>query len=259
MIRQVAVIVPAADEEDRISACLQAINTARDRLLEADRAVERADVVVVLDACTDGTAAIVSRFSVADHVHAITTEARCVGAARQRGVLAAMSFDVPAECVWFANTDADSTVPSNWLIGMVAAANVGFEVVLGTVLPSAELSPPLRSAWTTSHRLTEGHPHVHGANLGIRGDTYRDVGGWNPDRAYDEDIDLAHRAAAASNIHILRTAAIPVVTSARISGRALNGFSSYMRRLQDDRFPRGGHRIDEFSDWQVNDRMGGSR
>jgi glycosyltransferase involved in cell wall biosynthesis len=258
MIRQVAVVVPAADEEDCIAACLQAINKARDRLLEREPAVERVDVVVVLDACTDGTSTIVSRFSVADHVHAITADARCVGAARQRGVLAAMSPDVPAERVWLANTDADSTVPPNWLVGMVAAANAGFDVVLGTVLPSAELSPPLRSAWSTSHRLTEGHPHVHGANLGIRGDVYREVGGWNPDRAYDEDVDLAHRAAAASHIRILRTAAIPVVSSARITGRAPNGFSSYMRGLQDDPSPRGGHCVDEFSHRQLN-RVGGSR
>jgi glycosyltransferase involved in cell wall biosynthesis len=258
MIRQVAVVVPAADEEDRIAACLQAINTARDRLLDTEPAVERVDVVVVLDACTDGTAEIVSRFSVADHVHAITTDVRSVGAARQRGVLSAMSLDVPTERVWLANTDADSTVPSNWLIGMVAAANAGFDLVLGTVLPSAELSPPLRSAWSTSHRLTEGHPHVHGANLGIRGDVYREVGGWNPDRAYDEDVDLAHRAAAASHIRILRTAAIPVVSSARITGRAPNGFSSYMRGLQDDPSPRGGHCVDEFSHRQLN-RVGGSR
>jgi hypothetical protein len=50
--------------------------------------------------------------------------------------------------MWLANTDADSTVPSDWLIGMVSAANAGFQVVLGTVLPGAELPAPLHAAWS---------------------------------------------------------------------------------------------------------------
>jgi glycosyltransferase involved in cell wall biosynthesis len=234
MIQHLAVVVPAADEEDRIAACLQAISESRRRLLESELAVKRVDVIVVLDACADDTQAIVARFGVADHMHAITSDARRVGAARQRGVLKAMDPRIPAEQVWLANTDADSTVPANWLTGMVAAANAGFQVVLGTVLPGTELSPSLRAAWSAPHLLTEGHPHIHGANLGIRGDTYLELGGWNAELAHNEDIDLASRAIAAPHIRILRTAAIPVVTSARTIGRAPNGFSSYIRHLRDD-------------------------
>jgi glycosyltransferase involved in cell wall biosynthesis len=234
MVQQVAVIVPAADEEDRIDACLRALNEARDRLLESELDVDRVDIVVVLDACTDKTPSVVEHYTVEDHVHAITSDARRVGAARQRGVLKAMSLCSSVEHMWLASTDADSTVPSNWLIGMANAANAGFQVVLGTVLPGAELPPLLHAAWSAPHQLTEGHPHIHGANLGIRGDTYLELGGWNAELASNEDIDLASRAIAAPHIHLVRTSAIPVVTSARTIGRAPNGFSSYIRRLRDD-------------------------
>jgi glycosyltransferase involved in cell wall biosynthesis len=236
MIKHMAVIVPAMDEEDRIAACLQAISEARDRVLESELGVERVDIVVVLDACTDGTPAIVESFTATQHFHAVTSDARCVGAARRRGVLHAMVPGISAERVWLANTDADSTAPSNWLTGMVIAANAGFEVVLGTVLPGAELPTPLQAAWSAPHRLTEGHPHIHGANLGIRADTYLELGGWNAELSYNEDIDLASRAVAAPHIRILRTAAIPVITSARTIGRAPNGFSSYIRHLRDAQF-----------------------
>jgi hypothetical protein len=85
---------------------------------------------------------------------------------------------------------------------------------------------------------------VHGANFGIRADTYLALGGWRGDLSCNEDIDLARRADAATGVRILRTAALPVLTSARLTGRAPDGFSSYLRHLRPDgrdrpRAPRG--------------------
>lgn len=211
MIRRVAVVVPAADEQERIAACLHAIERARRRLLDSDLGVDRVDVIVVLDGCQDETPAIVARFTDRYPVHAITSTARRVGAARQRGALRAIATLAPAERLWLANTDADSTVPVDWLTRTVTIAGTGVEVVLGTVLPGTELPRALRTAWLAQHRLTEGHPHVHGANFGIRADTYLVLGGWRADLACDEDIDLARRASE-SGARIARTAAIPVIT-----------------------------------------------
>jgi glycosyltransferase involved in cell wall biosynthesis len=232
MINRVAVIVPAADEQERIAACLEAINAARRRLLDSELGVEHVDVIVVLDSCVDETPEIVARYGTAGHLHAITSDARRVGKARRRGAQEATTTQVPAEQSWLANTDADSTVPPDWLTGMVAFANAGAQLVLGTVLPGPELSSVLRAAWLAPHHLNEGHPHVHGANLGIRAATYLELGGWNGDLACDEDIDLVSRAAAVPGVRIQRTASIPVLTSARMTGRAPHGFSSYMRHLR---------------------------
>jgi glycosyltransferase involved in cell wall biosynthesis len=235
MIERVAVIVPAADEQDRIAGCLRAIQRARRRLLHSGVGVDRVDVIVVLDACRDQTAAVVAAFAHADGVHAIRSTARRVGAARRHGALHAISTMAPTERLWLANTDADSIVPRDWLTRTVAAANAGAGVVLGTVIPGTELPRALRTAWLAEHHPHEGHPHVHGANLGVRADTYLAIGGWRDDLASDEDTDLARRAAEAADIQILRTASIPVVTSARMVGQAPNGFSSYLRHLRDHR------------------------
>jgi hypothetical protein len=114
---------------------------------------------------------------------------------------------------------------------MVAAANAGAQLVLGTVRPNSELPRALRASWQREHPQREDHPHVHGANLGIRADSYEAIGGW-ADVAAHEDVDLAVRAATAPNLPIRRTATIPVLTSARFGGRAPEGFASYLRHLQ---------------------------
>ena len=55
MIRDVAVIVPAADEEDHIANSLEAINEARLHLKATGRQIH-VEVIVVLDDCHDATA-----------------------------------------------------------------------------------------------------------------------------------------------------------------------------------------------------------
>jgi cellulose synthase/poly-beta-1,6-N-acetylglucosamine synthase-like glycosyltransferase len=225
VIRHVAVIVPAADEEQRIAACLRALARAAARLTAARPGVT-VEVVVVLDGCRDDTAAIVASHP---EVRAVVTDARCVGAARALGTAAATDLPLPPDEIWTAHTDADSEVPGDWLTAMVAAGDAGVDLVLGTVQPSDELPPPTRLAWDDLHRLVDDHPHIHGANLGIRAVALQRLGGWRP-LASGEDADLVARAGAAG-IPTRRTGAIPVRTSARADGRAPEGFSSYLRTL----------------------------
>jgi glycosyltransferase involved in cell wall biosynthesis len=230
-IQRVAVVVPAADEQDRIAACLRAVERARRRLLRSGLGVSSVDVFVVLDACVDGTADVVARYTSAFGHQVVHSSARCVGAARQRGTLRAIGTLAPAERLWLANTDADSMVPVDWLTSMVGSANAGADLVLGTVLPDVDLPRALRAAWLAEHRLEPGHPHIHGANLGISAATYLALGGWRPLSA-DEDVDLVRRAELV-DVEIVRTSSIPVITSARMLGRTPTGFSSYLRRLRD--------------------------
>jgi cellulose synthase/poly-beta-1,6-N-acetylglucosamine synthase-like glycosyltransferase len=227
VIRDVAVIVPAANEEHRIARCLTSIEVAVRCLSQRDPGI-RARVIVTLDGCHDATAAICATFP---GVSTVTTTGRNVGAARRAGTLAALSHHAgPAGELWLASTDADSAVPPGWLTAMVAAGGRGAGLVLGTVLPGPGLSPAARAQWLARHHLRDGHPYVHGANLGIRADAYLALGGWRP-LATGEDTDLARRAASAGWLRISRPAAIPVVTSVRRTGRAPRGFSSYLRAL----------------------------
>lgn len=234
MIRRVAVSVPAADEQAHIVACLHAIERARRQLLDSDLGIARVDVFVVVDACTDRTPHLVRRFARTHGTHIVDSGARCVGTARALGAGQAITLlpqpPRPAQ-LWLANTDADSEVPANWLTSMVSLADRGAQVVLGTVLPGQDLPGALRASWLAAHHQHDGHPHVHGANFGIRADTYLTLGGW-PAQSNNEDVELAQRAVSAG-VGIVRTAAIPVVTSARMVGRTPDGFSSYLRHLRD--------------------------
>jgi hypothetical protein len=230
MISHLAVLVPAADEQDRIADCLDAITRARRHLAGRFSQIQTR-IIIVLDSCLDATPEIVARYS---GVEAVATGARNVGAARRLGADQAIGQPVRSEALWLANTDADSLVPQDWLTRMVEYANLGADVVLGTVIPDGGLAIEVAHAWFAAHYLREGHPHVHGSNFGIRASTYRTCEGWQP-LVSGEDVDLALRAAAAEAA-IMRTATIPVVTSARTCGRAPQGFAGYIRHMTGEVF-----------------------
>jgi glycosyltransferase involved in cell wall biosynthesis len=227
LIRRLAVIVPAANEEQHIASCLASIAVAHAHLARSRTEGVQVQVFVVLDGCQDQTADIAARFP---GVRRVMIRAGSVGAARNAGALAAIRGAAPTSELWLANTDADCTVPPDWLSFMVAESRRHTQVVLGTVLPGPGLPAALEKAWLSRHHLREGHPHIHGANFGIRADTYLTLGGWQP-LSLGEDIDLAGRAAAAGHLRIIRTASVPVVTSSRTAARAAGGFASYLSAL----------------------------
>jgi glycosyltransferase involved in cell wall biosynthesis len=226
LIRRVAVVIPAANEEQRIGRCLSAVAAARRHLYYSDAAVA-VRTVVVLDGCQDRTAVIAAA---SREVQAVAISAASAGAARRAGASAALASAGPPGELWLANTDADSQVPANWLTGMLTEARLGAHIVLGTVLPGRDLEPRTRAEWFSRHHLRDGHPHVHGANFGIRADAYLSLGGW-PAVVTGEDTELARRAARTGHLRIARTASIPVVTSVRPDGRAPRGFSGYLRDI----------------------------
>lgn len=227
MIRNLAVIVPAANEEQTIAACLASITAARRHLARSRTAVTQVEVFVVLDGCQDQTAAVAARFP---GVRPVIISAGRVGAARHAGTRAAIGSAPSARELWLANTDADCVVPRDWLSFMVAEARRDAHMVLGTVLPGPGLPTAVRAAWLSRHHLRDNHPHIHGANFGIRADAYMALGGWQP-LALGEDVDLAGRAASAGHLRVIRTASIPVITSSRPAARVPGGFASYLSSL----------------------------
>ena len=225
MIDTVGVVVPAADEQDLLPACLDALDAARGELARSRPDVV-VRVVVVLDSCTDGSAAVVSA---RPRVEAVPVDVRLAGAARRAGCAMVIATTPTADRLWLASTDADSRVPPNWLTGMVELAEAGADFVLGTVRPSETLPAGLDAKYRAAYLSADGHPHVHGANLGIRAATYLELGGW-PEIGSGEDVMLAARAVAAG-VPTIRTSQFPVATSTRLCGRAPYGYSSYLRGL----------------------------
>lgn len=225
--RHVAVIVPARNEERHVDACLRSVQAAARRLQHRHPTIS-CEVFVVLDRCTDGTGAIAASHD----VHTVLSDAGRVGTARRLGVERARRRvrrrGLAAEHVWLANTDADTVVPTTWLSDQMSFAADAVDMVIGTVTP-AGLDPDREGSWRAEHTLAEGHPHVHGANLGLRLSTYLAAGGF-ADVAVHEDLDLVSRVRASTAAWVA-THRTSVRTSGRDASRVQGGFASYIARL----------------------------
>lgn len=236
LIREIAVVIPANDEEARLEACLSAMESAVARFVHVfgtNRPGASAvpppgiavRVLVVLDDCSDGSAEIVARHP---SIESRPVSFRNVGLARGYGVMAAIegSADDP-RTLWIANTDADSTVPEDWLLTQIAAARAGAELLVGSVRPNlGELTIDQSRAWRARDSI-DTSLHVHGANLGFRADRYLEAGGFPPDEEH-EDVLLVERLVRLG-VTVVATAASRVRTSARTVGRTPGGFSEWVR------------------------------
>ena len=217
---------PAHDERETIAACLHHIERARK---QAEPAV-RTHCVVVADACRDDTVAIARR-TLPGRIEAFESHDRCVGAARRRGVELGLSMcTVALDRIWIASTDADTLVRADWILRQLHHADVeGSAAVAGLVVLDPAADAELRAMFVAAYRIPEQppHPHVHGANLGLRASAYRAAGGW-ADRVAHEDHDLWNRLRAtwptSSPIDLV------VETSARRVARAPEGFRGVPRR-----------------------------
>ncbi|HEX3958857.1 MAG TPA: glycosyltransferase [Trebonia sp.] len=225
MIRAVGVIVPAHNEQDLLPACLASLRRAA-------RALRGTQVhpVVVADACRDSTAKVARRGGAT----VVTISARNVGAARAAGVrevLGRTRHLDPAD-IWLATTDADTVVPVNWLRQQARYASQGWDAVVGTIQVAdwSGYQPATRSLFGERYDGETGlHPHVHGANLAFRASAYLMAGGF-PAASTAEDHALV-AALTAGGSRVLRTRALPVITSARRESRTPHGFSHYLAEL----------------------------
>jgi len=233
-VDHVVVAIPARDEEALLPACLRTVTTAAHVLLRARPGI-RLSVAVALDGCTDGSAAIVDGYDAV----AVTLPGTGVGAARDAAVERGLSaLDHPVEqSTWVACTDADTMVASHWLLRHVVWAERGADLVVGTAEPVGVARGDALAAWHARHQLVEGHAHVHGANLGVRADRWRQVGRFGH-RTVGEDVDLVERVRARTDRWVA-TDTTRVLTSGRAHSRVQDGFGSYLRDLCDVRAETG--------------------
>lgn len=213
-----AVVVPAHNEAEHIGACVQALFVARGcKSLQG----EPVAVIVVLDACTDGTAAVARSGGAVT----VTVNARNVGVARARGAELALQLGAR----WLAFTDADTLVAPDWLAAQLA---LGCDAVCGTVAVRdwGSYAERTRRHHDTTYRDIDGHRHIHGANLGVSAAAYRRVGGFRP-LVSSEDVALV-QALQACAATIAWSAAPRVVTSSRRNYRAPAGFGAALERAE---------------------------
>lgn len=221
--RIVHVVVPAHDEEELLGACLASIATAAARLLAEVPGVA-VRTTVVLDRCSDGTAAIAATYG----VDTVVVDAANVGVARAAGLdrVIALADGHPPERVLVASTDADCVVPDRWLVELHALAAAGYDLVVGAVHPDpADLPLGALERWRERHRRPEAH--VHGANLAFTLAAYARSGGVRPVGLHEDVLLVAAMRAAGCRW----TTGTSVQTSGRTTSRVRGGFASYLAAL----------------------------
>jgi glycosyltransferase involved in cell wall biosynthesis len=217
VIRRVGVVIPARDEEQLIGACLESVRAASAAL--GPRVTT--SIIVVADGCLDATAAVAAAVP---GVRVLEIESSNVGTARGVGAREAMRRGAD----WIANTDADSRVPIDWLTRQLRLAQAGVDVVIGGVRPDVgDLSAQQIAAWVATHPVGRPNGHIHGANLGVRAEAYRAVGGYRTLPEH-EDVDLVERLALAG-FDLVALGRGEVLTSGRPVGRTPGGYARFLR------------------------------
>jgi glycosyltransferase involved in cell wall biosynthesis len=222
----IGVVVPAHNEQACLDATLAALKTAaRHPSLRS----EPVCIVVVLDACSDGSRAVVQRHAgkrlapvrASGHcVSYLEIDARNVGLARATGA----NLMLARGARWLAFTDADTIVAPGWL---AAQLSLGVDVVCGSVAVEdwsahKENAPRLRERFAQGYMDADGHRHIHGANLGVSAAAYQKAGGFSALPCH-EDVALV-AALASTGASFAWSAAPRVATSARTDARARGGF-----------------------------------
>jgi glycosyltransferase involved in cell wall biosynthesis len=220
----VTILIPARNEEELLPRCLKSVLAACARLPVSSTS----DIVIAVDSSTDLTLEIAERM-VLNRGAVITTQAGAVGYARSLAAKTALQrHSGPLQYCWLANTDADCCVPDTWLLDQLALAEQGAEAIAGIVDVDSfeEHDVGVNLCFRRSYliRSDGSHPHVHGANLGIRADAYLRAGGWGTLESA-EDHDLWHRLLE-TGCSVCSTDYVKVLTSGRRVGRAPQGFAA---------------------------------
>lgn len=218
----IGVVIPAHDEASQIRVAVAAVQCAA---RHPGLGGELVEIVVVADACTDATAALARGMG----VHTMDLCHRNVGMARAAGA----DLMLRRGARWLALTDADSIVADGWLSAQLA---LGCEAVCGCVAvrdwsAHGTQAAQLASAFASHYQFRDGHPHIHGANMGVSADAYRRAGGFAPLRT-SEDVALVD-ALQAAGVEVCFSAAPLVWTSARLDHRAPLGFGQALRNMSE--------------------------
>jgi hypothetical protein len=246
--RQVAVAIPANNEEAQLGDCLVALDRA------AAGRPEAVTITVVANNCTDGTVDILRRFG-PRHAELRWRAVSLLLEHRHAGWARRLAFDAAAEPLRdaddvLASTDADTCVAPDWIARTVAHLDAGADAVAGRALTRRVDRAALGQ--TAAHRLNllgryytaldwlraDRAPDAHdpwprhfyegGASIALTLAGYRRIGG-APTPAVAEDRALfdAVRAVGGRVRHPLD---VRVFTSSRTQGRAPGGMADVFAR-----------------------------
>ncbi len=240
----IVVVIPAHDEASVIADTLRSVVAAL-RSARRRRVIGQATVQVVAHRCADETAARAAAtlrgLALGDVVEDV--ESASIGRVRDQGVRRGIArLGSPPTSTWVLSTDADTCVPRDWVVRILAAAgrHDAFAVVGLAELDRFRGSRRALAAYDAllSAKMRPGddawqHDHVYGANLAVRADAYLAVGGF-PHVRHGEDQQLVD-ALLRHGVPVLRSREVVVTTSGRLDGRAEGGLASLLRDLDEPR------------------------
>ncbi len=230
-IDRLLIAVPARDEEASIDECVHSIVEA------CEAAGLPFQVHVAADSCTDGTVAKLDALrNVHDELRVALGDWGNAGAARRAAVDSFLGTERSCRwspsSTWLANTDADCIVPRDWITSQLRYAS-WCDAVAGIIdLDQGQVSPLVYRRFVATYQKDgDTHPHVHGANLGVRLSAYLAAGGWSNELEVGEDHRLWQDLHRSGSI-LWPSTQVRVVTSARTHGRVEGGFATNIRTLE---------------------------
>ena len=199
---RVTVVIPALNEEVLLPACLEA--------LRAQDYAGPIEILVVDNGSEDRTAEVARRHGVT-----VLSEPR-------RGYVLALARGFASACGDIvATTDADSSVPLDWVSTLVSAYEANEDVV--AVGGEVYFREPNWKGWIFTRcilpilnrldRMNPEGPHLWGASFSVRRRVFERAGGWNMDFNLQCDTELSERLRRYGRVILLET--LVVSTSCR--------------------------------------------
>ncbi|WIM98334.1 glycosyltransferase family 2 protein [Actinoplanes oblitus] len=196
-----AVIIPAFDEGASIGATLRALAAQTDTDFT---------LVVVDNASTDDTVAVIRRFAAPFPIEVVTEPERGAGTAADTG----FRYAIEHGATLLARTDADCRPAPDWVATARRYLTTGTDLACGRSVPRRDEHPTfaerhvfpavvrlaaLYGRYRRAHRAAgfrTPYVLVHGHNLALTADLYRRCGGTarEPLEAGSEDVTLLNRA-----------------------------------------------------------------
>jgi glucosyl-3-phosphoglycerate synthase len=235
------VVVPARDEEDLITSCLEALAT-QDRVAHHEY-----EVLLTLDRCADETEERAREIGGAHpslKPHFLEGPGEGSGSARRVGMVAACArpLQVGRPEGIIACTDADTVVAPDWLAAQLRAVSEGARAIGGRIelADDGSLSEHARRRHAEEgrrrheHLLSDPageaqHWQFSGASMTLTAEVYTQAGGLEPLTALEDEH--LERVLCCHDVPIHRLLSVRVTTSPRLVGRATRGLSNDLAKI----------------------------
>lgn len=218
---QISVVIPAYNEEKQISSCLDA--------LVKQSTTRKFEVIVVDNNSSDKTAKVANEYNGKLNLRVISEKQKGRGSARHAGFNEANGSII-------LSTDADASVPENWIERIMSAFEDETRVlaVTGTckITDSSFLTNALfnyfHPASMRVYKIFFGHYWLSGSNFAIQRATYIETGGFDPRLNIQEDIDLSFKVSRVGRIKFISDLYV-TVSGRRFQKGLISGIVPYIK------------------------------